>query len=972
MREATNESLRFLEEMRNEIERKLGAMRAGQGSKNIILPLDSVDITARAVGRVVEVTLKQVFKNPYSEHLEAEYVFPLAGCSSVNGFKMHVGDRTVIGEMQERRAAREAYNQALSEGKRASLLEQERDDVFTMQVGNIPPQERITVELTYTEKLEFFEDGTTELRLPLVVAPRYVPGTPLSREQVGDGVMSDTDLVPDASRISPPRLAEGLIPDVSLTINVELTPELTSNRDGRSLRISDLACSQHAVQTRTDDGIIRVTLVRATELLNRDFVLRWRVVSEQMTSSVVLYRKAGKDTRQEGYAMLSLVPPAADGVAAAPRDVVFVLDRSGSMSGLKMVSAARSCAILMSTLGPKDRFAINAFDTACEWFMDSPTQHLVSVGKFFEGSLESIEKGVDYLRGVTARGGTELGSALIESLDLIKNSKKKGRVPIIVILTDGQIGNESQLFSLVQKTACDTRIFTVGIDTGINVPFLTRLAHLGAGTATFVAPGSQLEDALIQVGREIGAPLVTDLEIESLTGGVTIDALAPGRLPDLFSGRTSDCLFRLNCKIPAGAVPKFRVRGKFHNGRKFSEDINAQLVDVESIARLWAREFVKELEDEYRVNPSGQDSTKQQIINLSLKFSVLTKFTAFVAVDQAEVVNTTGEVRHLVQPVHMPDQWGMQIQQAFGQLGAPAGFGGNGGGISDSFLKARRSVSQNTTGSWDQAPQPAASPAPQKWTFGQGLVESGSFSQYGSAPSTPGAPSAQNAPSPKDAEGGWNALGPSPKSKSAMPPSSSVDQPSASSLWGAWSEPIQPRDGSNNRLSDKKALGQSPLPEPAPPSMPVPATPPSTAWSTMKKLFSGGAANSKPMESPEGAPVSRILNALKQFREAWMASWTEIGKGGVPDADVIENTRKALIEALADHPVGFEVPRLQKFLRTSAIEYVAALQASDVTASKLYQARAQFNHGLVDAMVEGEDAMVKVQGRQGAFWQSIV
>ncbi|MDZ4837056.1 MAG: VIT domain-containing protein [Candidatus Melainabacteria bacterium] len=184
MREATNESLRFLEEMRNEIERKLGAMRVGQGSTTITLPLDSVDITARAVGRVVEVTLTQVFKNPYSEHLEAEYVFPLAGCSSVNGFKMHVGGRTVIGTIQERRLAREEYNRALSEGKRASLLEQERDDVFTMQVGNIPPQEKITVELTYTEKLEFFENGTTELRLPLVVAPRYIPGTALSREQV--------------------------------------------------------------------------------------------------------------------------------------------------------------------------------------------------------------------------------------------------------------------------------------------------------------------------------------------------------------------------------------------------------------------------------------------------------------------------------------------------------------------------------------------------------------------------------------------------------------------------------------------------------------------------------------------------------------------------------------------------------------------------------------------------------------------
>lgn len=144
------------------------------------------------------------------------------------------------------------------------------------------------------------------------------------------------------------------------------------------------------------------------------------------------------------------------------------------------------------------------------------------------------------------------------------------------------------------------------------------------------------------------------------------------------------------------------------------------------------------------------------------------------------------------------------------------------------------------------------------------------------------------------------------------------------------------------------------------------------AWSTMKKLFSSGGANAKPMESPQGAPVSRILNSLKTFREAWIASWTEIGNGNLPDADAIENARKALVEALADHPVGFEVPRLQKFLRTSAIEYVSALQAFDVTAQALYQARAQFNHGLVDAMVEGEDAMVKVQGRQGAFWESIV
>lgn len=979
MREATNESLRFLEEMRDEIERKLGAMRVSQGSTTITLPLDSVDISARAVGRVVEVTLTQVFKNPYSEHLEAEYIFPLAGCSSVNGFKMHVGDRTVVGTMQERGAAREEYNRALSEGKRASLLEQERDDIFTMQVGNIPPQESITVELTYTEKLEFFEDGTTELRLPLVVAPRYVPGTPLSREQVGDGVMSDTDLVPDASRISPPRLAGGSIPDVSLRLNVELTPELASNRDGRSLRISDLACSQHAVQTRTDDGIIRVTLARADELLNRDFILSWRQVSEQMTSSVVLYRKAGKESKQEGYAMLSLIPPASAGVASAPRDVIFVLDRSGSMAGSKMVSAARSCAILMSTLGPKDRFAINAFDNECQWYMDSPTQHLVSVGKFFEANLAAVEKGVDFLKAVTARGGTELGRALVQSLDLIQSSKKKGRVPVIVVLTDGQIGNESQLFNLVQKGISDTRIFTVGIDTGINYPFLNRLAALGSGTATFVTPGGELENALIQVGREIGAPLVTDLEIESLTGGVTIDALAPARLPDLFTGRASDCLFRLNCKIPLGAVPKFRIRGKLANGRKYTEDISAQLVNAESISRLWARGFIKELEDDYRVNPAGQHDTKQKIIDLSLKFSVLTKFTAFVAVDQAETVNMTGEVRHIVQPVHVPDQW--QLDSLFAGMigGSSLAPGSAGGGINTAFLKSRgASVDQSAASGWavPASPSPASqptpppshafdSPAPQaQWQSQAANMETGSFASY---------------PREQKSDEGWIPMGPTPNrgrfSQLSQPPSGTTDQISRNSSWASWSEPIQPRSSADNSpKKESNSFGHVPLPEPAPPALPTPhpVSPPRSAWSTMKKLFSAGNSNSKPLESPQGAPVARILNALKNFREAWMASWTEIGKGGVPDADLIENARKALIEALADHPVGFEVPRLQKFLRTSAIEYVAALQASDVSASKLFQARAQFNHGLVDAMVEGEDAMVKVQGRQGAFWESIV
>jgi len=953
MKEMTNEfeALQFIEELKNEFERKLGSLRVTQGSKTITLPLDSVDIKANVVGRITEVTLTQVFKNPYAEHLEAEYIFPLAGCSSVNGFKMHVGGRTVIGTIQERRAAREQYQQALQDGKRASLLEQERDDVFTMQVGNIPPNELITVELTYTEKLEFFEDGTTELRLPLVVAPRYVPGNPVAREQVGDGVSHDTDQVPDASRVTPPRLAPGLNPDVSLSISVEITPELSPDRDGQNCRISDLSCSQHAVQNRTVDGVIHVTLAKANELLNRDFILKWKSVSEQMTSSVVLYTKAGGDAEEQGeaYGMLSLVPPAAAGVGTVARDVIFVLDRSGSMSGQKMVSAARACSILLSTLGPNDRFAINAFDHGCEWYRAPGRSCKPRV--FFNATVGDIEQGTQFLKGVTARGGTELLGALKQSLELVAEHQEKGRIPVIVVLTDGQVSDESHIFKLVQQTGRDTRIFTIGIDTALNSPMLKRIASLSGGTSTSVVPGEQLEDALVSIGREIGSPLVTDLRIESLTPGVSIDSLAPGRIPDLFLGRTSDCMFKVAFGKQAQGKARFRIKGKFANGRKFSHDLDARALDQESVSRLWAREYIKELEDQFRIHPAKQEQLKQRIVELSLDFSVLTRFTAFVAVDDAEVVNTTGQVRHVVQPVHTPDQW-ESLTTAQPAKGAKASRMKmcKSGGIDEGFFD------QGTTGSGlfgmaQQSDIDFGQASQSGWGAAGGMTWGAPSQMYGAAPSG-------GFDQPTLAESIRNKINESAGAPSMgsmnVPPPPAAPAPGSQPPSG-WNSLLPPPSmGSNKRLSPDESNTNLPA---------------SSIWSTMKKLF--GSANEPPVQPP-GAPINRLINALKAFRVAWMSSWLEVGKGCVPNADKVETARKELVEALADHPVGFEVPLIQKFLRSSAIEYVAALQATDVTAWALYKSRTRFHDGFVDAMVEAEAGMLQLQGRQGAFWETNV
>jgi Ca-activated chloride channel family protein len=599
--------------------RALGSLCVTREDRRARLPLAGLRVSARVADRVAEVTMEQKFRNPFTEALEAVYIFPLAGGSAVSAFELRVGARVIKGIVKERGEARRTYTEAVQQGKRAALLEQDRDDVFTVQVGNLPPGEEVTVRLVTSERLPFFEDGTTELRLPLLVAPRYIPGNALPRDPVGDGVEWDTDQVPDASRISPPRLAPGVDPQVALTIEVEI--------DGGGL--ADMACSQHAMRMASG----KITLARQNELLDRDFILRWRLSGDKVRTSLL----ATKD----GYGMLSILPPKREGFLGLARDVVFILDRSGSMSGVKMTSAARACSLLLATLGPRDRFAITAFDNSTEWF---------SGGKLLKADEAGLEAGEKFLRGIDARGGTDLDPAMKETLDLIGNRKDdEGRVPVVVILTDGQVGNESAVFQRIQKEGGDTRIFTVGIDTAVNEAFLKRVSSLGGGTCTCVVPGDALEDALRGIGREIGAPLVVDVKVEGA------EDLAPARVPDLFAGRAATVFLR----VKKGKT--VTVTGTFSDGKSFKDTVKAAEIDLPAIAHLWARMRVTDLEDRFRLG-GEQDQIRKEIIDLAIRHTLLTRFTSFVVVDESEIVNPSGEGRKVVQPVHIPAQWEMRAE----------------------------------------------------------------------------------------------------------------------------------------------------------------------------------------------------------------------------------------------------------------------------------------------------------------------
>src|SRR5262245_60588944 len=608
--------------------RAFGSLCVTKDDRRARLPLAGVRVAARVADRVAEISVEQKFHNPFTEALEAVYIFPLPGGVAVSAFELKVGGRVIKGIVKERGEARRTYTEAIQQGKRAALLEQDRDDVFTVQVGNLPPGEEVSVRIVTSERLPFFEDGTTELRLPLVVAPRYIPGNALPRDPVGDGVEWDTDQVSDASRITPPRLAPGFDPKVALGIEVEIA-------DGA---LSELACSQHAVKMAGG----KIALSSQDELLDRDFILRWKLAGDRVRTTLL--------TTKDGYGMLSILPPKRDGFLGLARDVVFILDRSGSMSGVKMTSAARACSLLLATLGPRDRFAITAFDDSTEWFSD---------GKFVKADEAGIEAGEKFLRTIDARGGTELDPAMRETIDLIHKRKDgEGRVPVVVILTDGQVGNESAVFARVQKEGGDTRIFTVGVDTAVNEAFLKRLSSLGGGTCTCVVPGEALEDALRGIGREIGAPLVVDVKVEGA------EDLAPARVPDLFAGRAATVFLRVK------KGKSVTVTGKYSDGKSFKETVKPREIELPAIGHLWARTRVTDLEDRFRL---GETNLQKEIVDLAVRHTLLTRFTSFVVVDETEVVNKSGEVHKVVQPVHMPAKWEMEAEKRKESRDASAG-----------------------------------------------------------------------------------------------------------------------------------------------------------------------------------------------------------------------------------------------------------------------------------------------------------
>lgn len=636
-------------------EKQTGMLKAGDAS----LPLTDMEISGVITGLLHRTKVCQTFLNDHEVPLEAIYTHPLPPRASVHGFRLVVGDRIIEGTVQERAAARQAYAQAVQQGHRAALMEEERSDIFTTTVGNIAPGETVSITFELSGPLEFLE-STASLKFPLVVPEVYIPGDALGGGDVGDGVAADTCSVPDASRISPPRLPHSAANPVNLKLSFQIDPA------GLKLEKVDSLC--HFAKFRTaKDGIHHVSLLPGVERLDHDFVLRLQLEGGSLQTTLV-------SDPQSGAFALTVVPPLGAGAKSAPRDLVIVLDRSGSMQGWSMTAARRAASRIVESLTPADRFALIAFDDQNE-LMDR---------QLVPADLKSQQRAAEFLAGVDARGGTMACPAIEQALELLKGESASDKT--ILFLTDGDVGNDAEL---VVRSASGVRVSTVGIGQNSREGVLQSMARTSGGLCTVIPEESTLEESLRNLHQRLGRPHWMGLHLD----GLKVEGQAP-RFWDVWEGVPTTFFGRAE-----GLGQEVTVAGWLAATGDHGQKVAVQQRDDLVIHRSWARARLLDLDDLWTVGKATQD----ELVALSVEAQVLCRFTAFAAIDLSEKVENSDQRTTVVQPVE-PTLLEMKKSAAPMRLGSAARPAPGGGG---GMLSRKRGMAPMVP-----APAPCAPPPP--------------------------------------------------------------------------------------------------------------------------------------------------------------------------------------------------------------------------------------------------------------------
>jgi Ca-activated chloride channel homolog len=594
------------------------------GTPKAACPLKHTDVKAQISGFLSRVTVTQEFENPFTEKIEAVYTFPLPQNAAVDDMTMLVGDKTVRGKILKREEAQAVYEAAKAGGQRASLLAQERPNIFTQSVANILPGEQIKITISYVETLKY-EDGSYEFVFPMVVGPRYVPGNATGAQSTG--LSPDTDKVPDASRITPPPPPAGMRAGHDISVEVSLDA---------GLPIDALNSKTHQVIVeRPNDRRARVTLQELATIPNKDFILRYDVAGKKINDALLTHY-----TGASGFFTLIVQPP--ERVTAedvTPKELVFVLDTSGSMSGFPIEKAKETMKLALDSLYPHDTFNLITF---------AGDTHILFPGPV-SATQENLAKAQAFLESRQGGGGTEMMKAIKASLD---PSDAQGHVRIVCFMTDGYVGNDMEIIGEVQKHP-NARVFAFGIGSSVNRFLLDNMAKHGRGEVEYVALNDDGSAAARRFHERVRNPLLTDISID--WNGMPVSDVYPKVIPDLFGAKP----VILTGKYGGNGRGVIRLKGKM-SGRDFVREIPVDFSATEKrdvLATLWARTRVDELmAQDFNGAQQGtmKEDLKQTITQLGLDYRLMTQFTSFVAVEEM-VVTDGGQPRRIDVPIEVPE-----------------------------------------------------------------------------------------------------------------------------------------------------------------------------------------------------------------------------------------------------------------------------------------------------------------------------
>ncbi len=599
-----------------------------------VAPLLATEAAIEVGGLVARATVRQHFHNASDDWVEGLYMFPLPENAAVDSLRMRIGARVIEGHIHEREEARRLYEEARDQGRKASLLESERPNIFTTSVANIGPDESIVIEIEYQQVLRY-DAGAFELRFPMVVGPRYIPA-PVASVSLDGGGWAMQPPSPGAGRISAPVLRpdEGKINPVRLSLT--LAP---------GFPVTGIESVNHAVDlNRNENGATVVTLAAGVVPADRDFVLGWRPdVGNAPRAGLFAETVSG-----ETYLLAMLLPPDPDSSEATPpappRELIVVLDISGSMAGSSIHQAKAAATLAIERLDGVDHFNLVVFSHQADDLFE--TSRIASA--------ENKATAQTFIQGLRAQGGTEMAPALEMAL---RGSAAPGSLRQVVFLTDGAVGNESGLFDIIDRQLGTARLFTVGIGSAPNSYFMVKASETGRGTYTHIANTSEVDERMAALFVKLESPVVTDITLLWPDG--TAPDLSRATVPDLYAGEPVVLTARL-----AKAEGELVIAGR-HAGQEWRAGLDlSQAAPANGIGKLWARDRIDTLSHRAG-NYLDPAAAREAIVSLALEHHLVTKHTSLVAIDVTPTRPDGSPLLSGKLPLNLPAGW--DYDKVFGE-----------------------------------------------------------------------------------------------------------------------------------------------------------------------------------------------------------------------------------------------------------------------------------------------------------------